>query len=102
MKRILITIILLVLTACTANQTQAPESTSHDIPQAGMPNPASVNCMENGNKLEIQTAADGSQTGICVFPDGSTCEEWAYYREECGPAGQINTYTYRTGRHNIA
>ncbi|NTW43961.1 MAG: DUF333 domain-containing protein, partial [Anaerolineaceae bacterium] len=90
MKRILIvTIILLVLSACTANQTRAPEPTSTDIPQAGMPNPASVNCVENGNKLEILTTADGSQSGVCVFPDGSTCEEWAYYREECGPAGQI-------------
>jgi len=76
------------LTACTANQTRAPEPTSTDIAQAGMPNPASVNCVENGNKLEIQTAADGSQSGVCVFPDGGTCDEWAYYRGECGPAAQ--------------
>ncbi len=50
-----------------------------------MPNPASVFCEQNGNKLEIQTAADGSQSGACIFPDGSTCDEWAYYRGECGP-----------------
>lgn len=54
-----------------------------------MPNPASVYCQENGNKLEIQTAEDGSQTGVCVFPDGSTCDEWAYFRRECGPSEQI-------------
>jgi len=58
------------------------------MPQVGMPNPASVYCTQNGNKLEIQTASDGSQNGICVFPDGSTCDEWAYYRGECGPAAQ--------------
>ena len=53
-----------------------------------MPNPASVYCEQNGNKLEIRTAADGSQSGVCVFPDGSTCDEWAYFRGECGLAAQ--------------
>ena len=91
MKRILlITIILMALTACSANQTQAPELTATELPPAGLPNPAAVHCTQNGYKYEIQTAADGSQSGICIFPDGSTCEEWAYYREACGPVGQIN------------
>jgi hypothetical protein len=58
------------------------------MPQAGMPNPASVYCSEQGNQLEIRTAVDGSQNGVCVFPDGSTCDEWAYYQGECGPAAQ--------------
>jgi hypothetical protein len=49
-----------------------------------MPNPASVYCVQHGNKLEIHTVADGSQSGVCVFPDGSTCDEWAYFRGECG------------------
>ena len=78
----------MVLTACTAQQVQAPEPAATDIPQVNMPNPASVYCEQNGNKLEIQTASDGSQSGICVFPDGSTCDEWAYFRRECGPAAQ--------------
>ena len=55
-----------------------------------MPNPASVYCEQNGNTLEIQTADDGSQSGVCVFPDGSTCDEWAYFRGECGPAAPIS------------
>jgi hypothetical protein len=58
------------------------------MPQANMPNPASVYCEQNGNKLKIHTAADGSQNGVCVFPDGSTCDEWAYFRGECGLAAQ--------------
>ena len=79
----------MALTACTAPQTQvAPEPAATDMPQAGMPNPASVYCTQQGNKLEIRTAADGSQNGICIFPDGSTCDEWVYYRGECGPAAQ--------------
>jgi len=51
-----------------------------------MPNPASLYCEQNGNILKIRTAEDGSQSGVCVFPDGSTCDEWAYFRGECGPA----------------
>jgi putative hemolysin len=68
-----------------------------DIPQVNMPNPASVYCEQNGNKLEIHTAADGSQNGVCVFPDGSTCDEWAYYRGECGPAVQKSPSPALTG-----
>ena len=87
MKRIFtFIVILMTLTACTAPQTQGmPEFATTDIPQANMPNPASVYCTQQGNKLEIRTADDGSQNGICIFPDGSSCDEWAYYRGECGP-----------------
>jgi len=89
MKRIFtFTIILMALTACTAPQVQTPEPTASDIPQVNMPNPASVYCEQNGNKLEIRTAADGSQSGICVLPDGSICDEWTYFRGECGPGAQ--------------
>jgi putative hemolysin len=89
MKRIItFTIILMALAACTVFQVQKTESESTDNPQVNMPNPASLYCEQNGNKLEIQTAADGSQSGVCVFPDGSTCDEWAYFRGECGSAAQ--------------
>ena len=91
MKRIItFTIILMALTACSALQVQTPEPIATDIPQVNMPNPASVYCEQNGNQLEIRTAEDGSQSGVCVFPDGSTCDEWAYFRGECGPAVQEN------------
>ena len=89
MKRIFaFTAILMALTACSALKVQTPEPTATDMPQVNMPNPASVYCEQQGNKLEISTAAHGSQSGVCVFPDGSTCEEWAYYRGECGLAAQ--------------
>ena len=90
MKRIVtLTMIFMALTSCTAAQTQGtPDSATTDMPQAGMPNPASIYCEQNGNKLEIVTAADGSQSGICIFPNGSSCDEWAYYRGECGSATQ--------------
>jgi len=50
---------------------------------AGLANPASVNCIDKGYEFEIRTNQDGSQYGVCMFPDGSECEEWAYYRGEC-------------------
>jgi putative hemolysin len=89
MKRIIpLTIILIGLTACATLQAPTPDPTA--IPPAGLPNPASVYCAQNGNQLEIITAEDGGQSGFCIFPDGSTCDEWAYYRGECGPATPIS------------
>jgi len=67
-----------------------PEPAATDTPQTSISNPASVYCEQNGNQLEIRTADDGSQSGICIFADGSACDEWAYYRGECGPAAQKN------------
>jgi putative hemolysin len=78
----------MALTACTALKVETPEPAATEIPQVNMPNPASVYCTQQGNKLEIHTAADGNQNEICVFPDGNTCDEWTYYRGECGPAVQ--------------
>lgn len=49
---------------------------------SALPNPASVNCVEKGNKLEIREGT-GGQYGVCIFPDGKECEEWAYFRGEC-------------------
>jgi len=53
-------------------------------PTANMPNPAAVYCEEHGGKVDIRTAADGSQQGFCILGDGTECDEWAYYRGECG------------------
>lgn len=52
----------------------------------GLANPASVFCEEQGGTLEIRTDEAG-QYGVCVFDDGSECEEWAYYRGECARGG---------------
>jgi putative hemolysin len=97
MKRFVpLIIILLALTACTAPQAQTPEPAATGIPPVNMPNPASIYCEQHGNKLEIHTAADGSQSGVCVFPDSSTCDEWAYFRGECGPGAQASPTPAKT------
>jgi putative hemolysin len=72
----------------TASPTPAKTSAA-----VGMPNPASVQCEENGGVLDIRQDSTGAESGVCVFPDGSECEEWAYYRGECQPAGRGPTPT---------
>jgi len=47
----------------------------------GLANPASVFCVEQGGRSEIRTAEDGSQSGVCILPDGTEVDEWEYFRE---------------------
>lgn len=58
-------------------------------------NPASVYCKKQRGKLEIRTNGDGSQTGYCKFENGRECEEWAYFRGECGKLDISNWNTYK-------
>ena len=88
-------ILCAALTACVPG-IKASDAAATATPQVEIANPASVYCTEQGNQLEIRTAADGSQSGVCVFPDGSTCDEWAYFRGECGPAEQASPTPVKT------
>jgi len=63
----------------------------------GLANPASSYCLQQGYTLEIRTDTDGSQYGVCTFPDGSECEEWAYFRGECAPASGVSGWHTPTG-----
>jgi uncharacterized protein len=74
-----------------AQPTQAPSS--------GAANPASVNCEKQGGVLQIETRSDGGQFGVCTFPDGNQCEEWALFRGDCPVGGvQVTGYTTEAGR----
>ncbi len=53
-------------------------------PRTGLANPASVYCKKLGYKLEIKKNDNGGEYGICIFPDGNQCEEWKFFRGECG------------------
>jgi len=78
-------IYLTVLMGCGKTSRLTPQPTQPvEAPSAGMPNPASVNCEQQGGKLEIRDNANG-QYGMCIFLDGSECDEWAFYRKECKP-----------------
>jgi putative hemolysin len=79
----------LVLSACASRQV-SPTSAPTPTPGGGaqIANPAATYCVEKGYVSEIRTAPDGSQYGVCIFPDGTECEEWALFRGECGPGAK--------------
>jgi uncharacterized protein len=52
--------------------------------RVGLANPASVNCAKKGGKLEIRKGRKG-EYGVCKFPNGKECEEWALFRGKCSP-----------------
>ncbi len=74
------------VTAPTSVATTVEATVTAPAAGAQLPNPAAVYCQDKGYAYEIRTAADGSQSGVCILPDGTECDEWAYYRGECGPA----------------
>jgi putative hemolysin len=90
MKQVLLVVLVLgalAVVACGAQQqpTATPTPSTFESP-LGLPNPASKFCEDQGYKLEMRTDANGGTAGFCIFPDGTECDEWAFYRGECGPA----------------
>jgi putative hemolysin len=73
----------ILLCGCTqqpAAPVQTPVATT--APTVGMANPASVYCEQIGGTVEILKNPDGSEYGMCNFPNTTSCEEWALYRGE--------------------
>ena len=81
---ILLILMGLFITACSPGPTQPANPTAET---SDMVNPASQFCVARGYQSEIRDEDDG-QVGYCLFPDGSECEEWAFYRGECAPASE--------------
>lgn len=50
---------------------------------SGIPCPASTYCSKLGYKNEVHSDENG-QYGIAIFPDGTRCEEWTFFRGKCG------------------
>ena len=68
-----------VLTLAGCGKTEAPVENPDE--NAEIANPAAVYCEENGWTLNLEE-------WLCMFADGSYCEEWSYQRWECQP-GEI-------------
>ena len=61
-----------------ANEQETAKANGGSTPvNVGVPNPAAVFCEKNGGKLDLTT-------GMCTFTNGTKCEEWAFFRGECG------------------
>jgi putative hemolysin len=88
--KLLLFLICFFITGCIHAEIQPNQNVKTEIPSSQsnmntLPNPASAYCEQQGYQLEIRIADDGSQSGFCIFSDGSECDEWAYYRGECTP-----------------
>jgi len=78
---VLISLISKLFTKTNIVSTQT-EPTTEKPANTQIANPASVNCIKKGGKLSIVDQAEG-QVGMCTLPNGTVCEEWAYFRGEC-------------------
>ena len=76
-----------VLTLAGCGKTEAPVENPDE--NAEIANPAAVYCEENGWTLNLEE-------WLCMFADGSYCEEWSYQRWECQP-GEIMYNTVDDG-----
>jgi putative hemolysin len=72
MKRLLSTMLLLLPIAYGYSQNKV------------IPNPASLYAKFLGYKSEMRTDSVGNQIRVCILPDSTECNEWAFFRGLCG------------------
>jgi len=72
MKKILSTSVFFLLVVVSNSQNNV------------IPNPASLYAKFLGYKSIVSIADDGNQRRVCVFPDGTECDEWLFFRGVCG------------------
>ncbi len=84
-------LVLAVLTAGCAQQTATPPVTTPA--QSTIANPASVYCGQVGGTIEIKKDASGGEYGMCIFGNGTSCEEWALFRGEGCKSGVTTATT---------
>jgi hypothetical protein len=84
-----------MLAACGGAPAATGEPSQEPMigPGAGLPNPASAYCTGLGYELEMRTNENG-EYGVCVFPDGTECDEWDFMAGRCG---QDHSYCSQQG-----
>jgi len=53
-------------------------------PKKSIANPATVYCVKQGGKVTT-VQNNKEEVTVCVFSDGSQCEQWSYYKGDCKP-----------------
>jgi putative hemolysin len=79
------------------NQSGTNTSNSTE-PITEISNPAGFYCHDLGYKTRINETPEG-QEGICIFPDGSECDDWSFYAGLCGQKWsycELNGYGLKT------
>jgi putative hemolysin len=77
--------IAVVLIACGGgggggdSAPSSPSASEDERGALGIPPTAADYCAKNGGSLDLNTS-------ICKFPDGTSCEEWAFFYGDCGNA----------------
>src|SRR5271157_3963725 len=78
------TAIIILLSGCLSTQySGANNSTNPSNNQTALANPASQKCIADGGVDKVLYNSSGQQYGVCLFNDGSVCDEWAYYSGQC-------------------
>jgi len=75
MKKSLMSLAVMLLAGCGghASRPAAPQ-------KIGTPNPASVYCVQQGGKVEMEKSPEGV-ISYCHLPDGTRVEEWTLFRQ---------------------
>lgn len=115
---VLVIAVVMMTAGCTQNQPATTPTTTVATPvpttkvvvttaapvqtASGLANPASVYCGQVGGTTVIKKDATGAEYGMCTFPNGSSCEEWALFRGECTPTAPVSNVTNKTPVANLS
>ena len=72
MKRALLSTMLFLLVVHVYSQNKV------------IPNPASLYTKFLGYKTEMKIDSNGNQVKVCIFPNITEYDEWAFFRGKCG------------------
>ncbi|MDO4642452.1 MAG: DUF333 domain-containing protein [Cardiobacteriaceae bacterium] len=80
MKYVFFSLSLLLLTACHYHE-HVPAYNSAVRDPVNPENPASEYCYQQGGYSEIRSNGAGTESRVCVLPDGKVTDEFLFYQQ---------------------